>query len=407
MQAELPVLVAGRAGVVPAVLRADAGELAGVPVQHRRDAVRVHARDAGVERVVAQADAPAGLELVHALRVPAGLLAAVGFDEARALEVEGELAVLLASEVLALELQLAARHVAVGPPLQDGVHGPGARTAGEGVQYRVAEDVRVFVAAVFGVHVEPRGARAPARGFADVAADVREKRRGVQAVAVAARRREGLAVAGFCAQFEEEVGGCDPLELQAVLSHLVGEHRLVHQRLVDEVPGVGVHFVEVAEAGEEAPALRGESCRQRGRAEVRLLDLDLVLRRDCRDQGCREVRIHVGGEHQLRFCEVEAALAGTDFAPARQEARDGPRLRILGEAGVVAGEDHRDRGVEGRGRAGRLGRGRRCAQFFDPGLERGQARGVIALQRLQFRAQRRDVIVGAGDCGKQCACKRQ
>ena len=71
----------------------------------------------------------------------------------------------------------------------------------------------------------------------------------------AARRREAVAVAGLGAELDEQVGGREPLHLHAVLPRLAAEHRLVDERLVDEVPGVRVHFVEIAEAREEAAAL--------------------------------------------------------------------------------------------------------------------------------------------------------
>ena len=91
---------------------------------------------------------------------------------------------------------------------------------------------------------------------------------------------ERVAIAGLGAELDEQVGRRDPLELHAVLRALVAEEGLVDERLVREVPGVRVHFVQVAEAGEEAPALGRESRGQRERAEERLLDLDLVLARD-------------------------------------------------------------------------------------------------------------------------------
>ena len=113
--------------------------------------------------------------------------------------------------------------------------------------------------------------------IADVAADVCEQRRAVEAVAIAPRRRERIAVAGFRAELDEQVRRREPLHLQAVLRELAAEERLVDERLIDEVPGVRVHFVEIAEAREEASALRREAARQRERAEKRFLDLDLVL----------------------------------------------------------------------------------------------------------------------------------
>ena len=86
-----------------------------------------------------------------------------------------------------------------------------------------------------------------------------------------------VAVAGFRAELEEQIGRREPFHLHAVLLELSAEERLVGERLIDEVPRVRVHFVEIAEAGEEASALRGEAVGQRERAEERFLDLDFVL----------------------------------------------------------------------------------------------------------------------------------
>ena len=61
----------------------------------------------------------------------------------------------------------------------------------------------------------------------------------------------------------------------------------------------------------------------------------------------REVRIDVRGQRELGLAEIEAALAGSDFAAARHEAADAPAFRILRSVGVAAGEDQRDRRIEG------------------------------------------------------------
>ena len=65
---------------------------------------------------------------------------------------------------------------------------------------------------------------------------------------------KAVAVAGFRAELDEQVGGREPLHLHAVLRELAAEEGLIDERLVDEVPGVRVHLVEIAEAREEAAA---------------------------------------------------------------------------------------------------------------------------------------------------------
>src|SRR6185369_15646411 len=102
--------------------------------------------------------------------------------------------------------------------------------------------------ALLGALREPREAGAPAGVVADVAAQVREQRDSIEAVLLQPRRREAVAVADLGAELEEQVGRREPLHLQSVLPVLAAEHGLIHQWLVDEVPGVRVYFVEIAEA---------------------------------------------------------------------------------------------------------------------------------------------------------------
>ena len=156
---------------------------------------------------------------------------------------------------------------------------------------------------------------------------MRKQRGAVEAVALEPRGGETVAVAGLRAELEEQIRGRQPLHLHAVLPELPAEHGLVDQRLIDEVPGMRMDFVEIAEAGEEASALDGQSISQRGGAEERLLDFDLVVAGDRRGEHTGEVRIDAGAERQLGLAEIEAALAGTDLVARRNEARDVPVRR--------------------------------------------------------------------------------
>ena len=204
---------------------------------------------------------------------------------------------------------------------------------------RLPERVDVLVRAILGVQVEPRRAGAPARVVADVAADVREQRRAVQAVAdCAASPGNASPLPALRAELEEQVRRREPLDLHAVLRALAAEERLVDERLIDEVPGMRVHFVEVAEAREEAPALGREALGQRRRAEERLFDFDLVLAGDRGGQLAGKIRIDVRRERELGLAEIEAALAGTDLAAVRHEAGDVPVSGIARGVGVAAGE---------------------------------------------------------------------
>ncbi len=249
---------------------------------------------------------------------------------------------------------------------------------------------------------------------------MRKERRAVHAIPVAARSRECLAIAGLRAELDEEIGGRQPFDLHAVLRQLVAHESLVDERLVGEVPGMRMDFVEIADAREESPALDGEAGGQGGRAEIGFLDPDFILTRDCGNQGRREIRIDAGAECEFGFAETEAALTRADFAAARNESGDAPGFRVLRRAGVAAGEYHRNGRIERRRRVSRSGagsrllpgnlRGKWCRggfELLDSRLERAHARRVIVLQVLQLGAQRRDIIRGLRECAWRSTGKRQ
>ena len=185
-----------------------------------------------------------------------------------------------------------------------------------------AERVDVLVRPLHGIGIHPGQPGTPADRIAEVTTDVPEQRDGVEVVAVLARAGKRVAIAGFGAELEEQVGRREPLHLQAVLPELSPEERLVRERLVDEIPGVRVHLVQVADAGEEAAALDREPGRQRRGAEERFLDLEFTLAGECCGQAAGEVGIDARRERDLRLAEAEAALARADFVAGRQEAGD-------------------------------------------------------------------------------------
>ena len=129
------------------------------------------------------------------------------------------------------------------------------------------EAIDVLVFATLGLEIDPRSAGAPICGVSEIAADVREERRAVQAIALAPRARKRVAIAGLGTKLDEQVSRRNPLELHAVLRALVAEECLVDERLVREIPGVSMDFVQVTEAGEESPALGHESRGQRQSCE--------------------------------------------------------------------------------------------------------------------------------------------
>jgi hypothetical protein len=343
------------------------------------------------------------------LQVPALLGAAEVPAQRGPIGVEQQLSGFRAPQVLALQLELPARGIAVRRPFQCCIDDPGSRLAAEGVAHRVARGLQVLVATILRPRIEPRQPGAPAGRIADVAADVREQRQAVEAVAVATRRREGSAVAGLRTELDEQIGRRQPLELQTVLMQLRAVQRLVRERLVGEIPGVGVHLIEVAGRRQEAPALERESGRQRGRTEVRLLHRDLVVARHRCGQIAVEIRVDAGRQCELRFAQAEVALAGSDLAAVRHEAGNRVVGRIARQVGIGAAEDDRDGRVEGGGAAAadprcrrrlhrrrclRRGVGRRL-QLCDALLQGSDALGVFGLELIDRGAQRRDVIGGA------------
>src|SRR5437588_458931 len=139
------------ARVIARVLQANAAEFTRAPIDHqgvllrliagedrevrRREAGsrRVDADGTGVEPVVAIARAPRRQELIDALRIPARLARIVAIGERGARAVENERPVFLAAEVLALELEVVVRRVAVRRPLEDAARDPQAARAVEAV----------------------------------------------------------------------------------------------------------------------------------------------------------------------------------------------------------------------------------------------------------------------------------
>src|SRR6266404_1936799 len=138
--------------VVARELQADAAELARIPVDHRRVALRPvglqdreirRAQRAGIDEpdvrrarikpVVAVAEAPLRQELVHSLQIPSRLPAVEPIGQRCARGVEREIAVLVAPEVFALQLEAVVGRVAVGRPFQDAVEHPEPAFAGKAV----------------------------------------------------------------------------------------------------------------------------------------------------------------------------------------------------------------------------------------------------------------------------------
>src|SRR5688572_2168790 len=190
-------------------LQAQARELRGAPVDHRARAPRrvvdvVHA--ARIEPVVTHARAPFGMELPHALQVPAALARSLGDA---------------AIEVFTLQLEAAFPRVATRSVLP---HEVGDREAPRGR----ARDLSLGLLER-GSRAQVRHARAPARIGAQVAAKMRERRRRAHAVSQPLRARVRVSVAYLAAELDEGLRRRHPLQLNAVGGVVVAEECLVRE----------------------------------------------------------------------------------------------------------------------------------------------------------------------------------
>src|SRR5205823_12271652 len=108
-------------------------------------------------------------------------------------------------------------------------------------------------------------------GIPVIASELREQLIARERVGITLRPREAAAAAGLGPELEEVLARREPAQLRPVLPELcAAEERLIHQRLVREIPVVRVNLVEIAGAGEETSALEREAVAERERLEIRL-----------------------------------------------------------------------------------------------------------------------------------------
>src|SRR6185369_8048182 len=280
------------ARVIASQLQAHPREFARIEIQHQRVLVglvagrieyrRVHveAGRPGVEPFGAQADTPARHELIDALQIPARLRRAIPAFGGGAGDVGNQRAIAPAAQVLALQLEVGARRVAVRRPLVDEVRDCHSCAARERISDRVARAAAKDQGLIGRLGVEHRQTRAPAAAGAEVAAHVSIYRTGTCAIARVVAARERPAAPELGARLQEQVGGRQPAQLQAVIPKLVSEKGLISQRGIDEVPGVRMLLVEVADAREVAARLEGEPIAQAGGLNERLFHRHRVVRRN-------------------------------------------------------------------------------------------------------------------------------
>ena len=206
-----------------------------------------------------------------------------------------------------------------GAHFQTRVGDPDARAAAERLRRRGCRRDRSPTSAwslAFASSIDSAGA--PAVAVADVAADVRRQREHAGAVAARVAARKAASAPDLDAELDVLVDRRQPAQLQAVVAVLRAEHRLVGERAVDEVPGVRVLRVEIADAREEASRLQRQAVAERRRLHVRLLDRDAVVGADRDVGGAAQPRIDARREAELGFGEAEAARARPDLGVRRQ-----------------------------------------------------------------------------------------
>src|SRR5205823_2455794 len=121
-------------------------------------------------------------------------------------------------------------------------------------------------------------------------------------VGITLRPREAAAAAGLGPELEEVLARREPAQLRPVLPELcAAEERLIHQRLVREIPVVRVNLVEIAGAGEETSALEREAVAERERLEIRLFDIDAVVPLIAALRLVEEYGFKFGGQRRLVF----------------------------------------------------------------------------------------------------------
>ncbi len=234
--------------------------------------------------------------------------------------------------------------------------------------------------------VEQPGAHQVAVARADVSAEPAEQRAGREAVlAGGVRERKLHGVPKLRAQLQIDRQRSDPAGLNTVDGEIGSQERLLHERGVDEVPGVRVHRVLVPDAGEEAQRLEGQPVTQRGRGDEGLFGSDGTVREGERGLGEEEL-VDVGGERQLSFVEIKAFVA-FQVSPGGQIAGDAAGAGIGAILLIRTLEDQGYPWIEGvlhscAGRSGGGLCGGGLGLFFDPPcLFFGPLRGCLCLIR--------------------------
>src|SRR3989338_641382 len=272
---------------------------------------RANLSSARVEAVVAPPAPPLRHELIYALQIPAALRDGIAVGDGRTGSVVSQQAAFLAPEILALQLHIAVADVAVGRVFPDKVQSHGATVAAEAVAHaiRCREKIRHTVAGtIHRARLVQRSARAPAVFDADVVADMREQHARPGAVLRPVASREAASPAYFAADLDERIAGRQPFDLHAILAQLVLPQRGINQRLVGEIPRVGMLFVEIAQAGKITAKLEIQAVAQRAVLHIGIFHAHAAGRVECQRDLATIICVNVGGYSKFRLAEAEALV---------------------------------------------------------------------------------------------------
>ena len=107
-----------------------------------------------------------------------------------------------------------------------------------------------------------------------------------------------------------------------------------------------VNFVEITEAGQEAPELDRRTRYKTAVENERFFDGKLVVGTGRANEHAGKIRIDVGADRQFRFTQMEAASAGADLVAARNESTDPVSRRVSHQVAILPVENQRNRRIE-------------------------------------------------------------
>ena len=126
---------------------------------------------------------------------------------------------------------------------------PQTAGAAEGIRDECARAVQVLIAPILRRGLQIGEARPPAVAHPHIAADVTKDGEEVRTVQVVVAARKRAATPHIATELDEQLRRRHPLELNAVVGELSPKEGSIGQRGIDEVPGMLVLRVEVADVG--------------------------------------------------------------------------------------------------------------------------------------------------------------